>query len=436
MNENAVERKLAAIMVADVVGYSRMMGDDEAGTLAALTRYRREFVDPAILEHRGRIVKTTGDGLLLEFASVVDAVRCAIALQQGMAEINGGLPDSRRMTFRIGVNIGDVIVQDRDLFGDGVNVAARLQAFAEPGGICVSRAANEQIRGKIDVSFVEAGSHQFKNIARPVEVLALSAEVIAGLPRAPVLARVPAVSPRSPMGETQLWPRRTAIIAVLVGGVCLVGAATALFLWRNATRDLAKQLDPILSQALAKSTTKARRTLISEYIALGPHRAFALAPKAQSRWWTGDWPTPEVAEEKVLERCQLTFDEPCTLLAVDEAMIAAGSDGSRAPRDMPRMHYSGKFDPAQVPGVRPAISTRVDVVGYASAPGPKAAAIHARGLLILVAGASSQRQAEEQALKNCNDDPSRKAVDGPCYLYAVDNRVVLTERRTTPISPP
>jgi adenylate cyclase len=162
MNENAVERKLAAIMVADVVGYSRMMGDDEAGTLAALTRYRREFVDPAILEHRGRIVKTTGDGLLLEFASVVDAVRCAIALQQGMAEINGGLPDSRRMTFRIGVNIGDVIVQDRDLFGDGVNVAARLQAFAEPGGICVSRAANEQIRGKIDVSFVEAGSHQFR----------------------------------------------------------------------------------------------------------------------------------------------------------------------------------------------------------------------------------------------------------------------------------
>ncbi|WOJ90405.1 adenylate/guanylate cyclase domain-containing protein [Methylocapsa polymorpha] len=432
MNEPTVERKLAAIIVADVVGYSRMMGDDEAGTLAALTRYRREFVDPTILEHRGRIVKTTGDGLLLEFASAVDAARCAIALQQGMAEINAGLPESRRITFRIGVNIGDVIVQDHDLFGDGVNVAARLQAFAEPGGICVSRAANDQIQGKIEASFADAGSHQFKNIARPVEVLALSAEAIAGMPRAAAAAG----SPRSSTGETRLWPRRTAIIAVLVVSLCLAGAAAALFLGRNAKKDLSKELDPILSQALPKSTTKARRTLISEYVALGPHRAFALAPKAQSRWWTGDWPTPETAEEKVLERCQLTFDEPCALLAVDEAIIAAGSDGSRASRDMPRIHYSGMFDPAQVPGVRLATSARVDVTGYAAAPGPKAAAIHARGLLILATGASSQRQAEEQALKNCNDDPSRKAVDGPCYLYAADNRVVLTERSTTPISPP
>jgi hypothetical protein len=409
-----------------------MMGDDEAGTLAALTRYRREFVDPTILAHRGRIVKTTGDGLLLEFTSVVDAAHCAIALQQGMAEINAGLPESRHITFRIGVNIGDVIVQDRDLFGDGVNVAARLQTFAEPGGICVSRAANDQIRGKIDLSFAETRSHQFKNIMRPIEVLLLSAEAIAGMPRAPV----PAGASISHVRATQLWPRRRAIIAVLLGSLCLIGAVMALLLGVNATKDLAKELDPVLSQALAKSTPKARRTLISEYVALGPHRAFALAPKAQSRWWTGDWPTSDAAEEKVLERCQLAFDEPCALLAVDESMIAAGSDGSRALRDMPRTHYSGMFDPAQVPGVRPAITTRVDVVGYVSAPGPKAAAIHARGLLTLVTGASSQRQAEEQVLKNCNDNPSRKAIDGPCYLYAVDNRVVLTERRTAPVSPP
>src|SRR5437588_13084948 len=141
MSEARVQRRLAAIMAADVAGYSRLMGADEEGTLAALKQLRRDLADPKIKEHRGRIVKTTGDGLLVEFASVVDAVRCAVEVQREMAARNASVPAERRIDFRIGVNLGDIIIDDNDIFGDGVNVAARLEALAEPGGICVSRAA-------------------------------------------------------------------------------------------------------------------------------------------------------------------------------------------------------------------------------------------------------------------------------------------------------
>jgi adenylate cyclase len=161
-------RKLAAILAADVVGYSRLMGVDEEGTLARLRAHRRALVDPKIKEHHGRIVKTTGDGMLVEFASVVDAVRCAVEVQRGMAERNAGVPQDKRIEFRIGINLGDIIVQDKDIFGDGVNVAARLEALAEPGGICVSRAACDQVRDKLGFSFEDIGEQAVKNIARPI----------------------------------------------------------------------------------------------------------------------------------------------------------------------------------------------------------------------------------------------------------------------------
>ena len=137
MAEERIARRLAAILAADVVGYSRMMGADEEGTLAALKAIRRELGDPKIAEHRGRIVKTTGDGILVELPSVIEAVSCAVAVQQGMAERNAGTLQDRRIGFRIGVNLGDIIVEDGDIFGDGVNVAARLEGLAQPGGICV-----------------------------------------------------------------------------------------------------------------------------------------------------------------------------------------------------------------------------------------------------------------------------------------------------------
>src|SRR5262249_22933443 len=168
MSERRAERRLAAILAVDVAGYSRLMGRDEEGTLAALRSIRREVGDLKIAEHRGRIVKTAGDGWLVEFASVVDAVRCAVEVQREMIARNTSIAVERRIEFRMGINVGDIIVEDGDIFGDGVNIAARLEALAEPGGICISAAAHEQVRDKVDFLFKDAGEHQVKNIARPV----------------------------------------------------------------------------------------------------------------------------------------------------------------------------------------------------------------------------------------------------------------------------
>ena len=170
MAEERVQRRLAAILAADVAGYSRLMGVDEEGTLSALKELRRELADPKIKEHRGRIVKTTGDGLLVEFASVVDAVRCAVEVQFEMAERNAGMPEEQRIQFRIGINLGDIIKDGRDIHGDGVNIAARLEALAEPGGICVNRVVRDQVRDKLDFAFEDAGEQRVKNIARPLRV--------------------------------------------------------------------------------------------------------------------------------------------------------------------------------------------------------------------------------------------------------------------------
>jgi adenylate cyclase len=171
MSEGRVERRLAAVLAADVAGYSRLMGEDEAGTLARLRTHRRELIDPKIAAHRGRIVKTTGDGMLVEFPSVVEAVACAAAMQRSMAERNAAIPEDQRIEFRVGIHQGDIIVEDGDIFGDGVNLAARLEGLAEPGGICVSARVRSDAMGKVeDVAFDDLGDQQVKNIARPVHV--------------------------------------------------------------------------------------------------------------------------------------------------------------------------------------------------------------------------------------------------------------------------
>jgi adenylate cyclase len=161
-------RRLAAILAADVAGYSRLIGADEGGTLQALKAIRAELIDPTIAAHNGRLVKTTGDGLLVEFGSVVDALRCATEVQAGIAQRNAPTPADKRVEFRIGINVGDIVVEDGDIFGDGVNVAARLEALAEPGGICVSARVQEDAVGKLDLSFEDLGEQALKNIARPV----------------------------------------------------------------------------------------------------------------------------------------------------------------------------------------------------------------------------------------------------------------------------
>jgi TolB-like protein/class 3 adenylate cyclase/Tfp pilus assembly protein PilF len=173
MAEERVQRRLAAILAADVAGFSRSMGIDEEGTLAQLKAHRRDLVDPKVNEYQGRIVKTVGDGILVEFASVVDALRCAIDIQHAMVARNADVRPEKRIEFRIGINVGDIIVDGGDIYGDGVNVAARLEGLAEPNGICVSRRVLEDARGKLDASFEDAGEQQLKNIAWPVQVYRL-----------------------------------------------------------------------------------------------------------------------------------------------------------------------------------------------------------------------------------------------------------------------
>ena len=166
-------RRLAAILAADVVAYSRLMGVDEEGTLERLKAIRRELGDLKIAEHRGRIVKTTGDGLLVEFASVVDATRCAVEVQAAMAERNASIPTDERIEFRIGINLGDIIIDDGDIFGDGVNIAARLEAVSEPGGICISGTVRDHIGDRLDLAFEDMGEQALKNIVRPVRAFAI-----------------------------------------------------------------------------------------------------------------------------------------------------------------------------------------------------------------------------------------------------------------------
>ena len=170
MAEDRIQRRLAAIISADVVGYSKMMGQDEAGTLARLNSLRSEFLHPKIAEHGGRIVKTTGDGTLIEFASAVDAVSHAMDVQRGIAERNSGLPDDQRIFLRLGINVGDIIIEGEDIFGDGVNVAARIEAMDDPGGICISARMHDYVGSRLDIAFDDLGRQAMKNIAEPVHV--------------------------------------------------------------------------------------------------------------------------------------------------------------------------------------------------------------------------------------------------------------------------
>ncbi len=208
MAEDEVTRRLTTIAAADVAGYSRLVSKDEEGTLSALRSYRAELIDPKISEFHGRIANTAGDSLLIEFPSVVEALRCCMDIQRSIAERNADIPRDRQIEFRIGINLGDVIEQDGDLLGAGVNVAARLEGLAEPGGICISRAARDQVRDLLDVMLEDMGEVEVKNITRPVRTFR-------------VLAEGAAVSPARGKFSSQ-WPKAaalTVVAAVIIGGL-------------------------------------------------------------------------------------------------------------------------------------------------------------------------------------------------------------------------
>ena len=217
MRQERIRRRLAAILVADVAGYSRLMGQDEADTLRRLKALQRDLVDPSVREHGGRIVKTSGDGILIEFPSAVDAVNHAVRVQRAMAGRNADVLPERRIEFRVGINLGDVIADEEDIHGDGVNVAARLQALAEPGGLAVSGSIHDQVRDRLALTFEDCGEQEVKNIARPVRVFALSPATIAALPDAPDAEQAPERAMRHPLGL--LLPLGALVAAVLIAAI-------------------------------------------------------------------------------------------------------------------------------------------------------------------------------------------------------------------------
>ena len=201
-----MERRLTAILAADVVGYSRLMGANESGTLAALKALQTDFIDGKIAEHQGRTVKLTGDGMLVEFPSVVNAVACAADVQRGMRDRNAGVPQERRIEFRIGVNLGDIIVEGDDIFGDGVNVAARLESIAKPGGITISGSVRDQVGNRLDLAFEDMGEQTLKNIERPVRVYSVDLTGPAARDPADVAA-----APQEQLGKGKAFNRRPAV---------------------------------------------------------------------------------------------------------------------------------------------------------------------------------------------------------------------------------
>ncbi len=210
MEPRGDKRRLAAILAADMVDYARLMEADESGTLARLKAHRTELIDPAIQKNNGRLIKTTGDGMLVEFASVVDAVQCAAEIQRRMARRNADMPDDRRIDFRIGINLGDIIVEDEDVYGDGVNIAARLETLAEPGGICLSGPAYDQLKAKLDLGYADLGEKKLKNISEPVRVYRVElGEDGTGAPR---------LSARSPAGRWRWAAAAAVLVALLAGG--------------------------------------------------------------------------------------------------------------------------------------------------------------------------------------------------------------------------
>src|SRR5580700_2154820 len=229
-------RKIAAILVADVVGYSRLAGADEDRTLSRLRALRSDLIDPAVADHHGRIVKPTGDGLIAEFRSVVEAVRCAVAMQNGLIERNVGVADDRRIDFRIGIHLGDVVEEaDGDLMGDGVNIAARLERIAKPGAICLSEDAYRQMIGRLDMEVTDLGQVELKNIERPIRVYSLQV----GVPAQAKAATEPLENPLKPKPRSALLPLIAGIVAVVV----IVGGAW-YFLAGNRTAPVASNAAP------------------------------------------------------------------------------------------------------------------------------------------------------------------------------------------------
>ena len=432
MAEPAPQRRLAAIVAADLVGYSGLMERHESGTLAALKAVRRDVVDPAIAAHRGHIIKTTGDGLLIEFPSVTDAVVAAVRIQRGLATPAAGPPGNQPLAYRIGINIGDVIVEDGDIYGDGVNIAVRLEGLCQPGGVVVSRGAFEQMREAPFAGFADRGEAQVKNIARPVALLELTPGVIALIP-VEVLSGTGSTGDIAQANGAKRW-----LWALVTAGVLgLAGAALSIGLWLGALAPARPPADlrATLSELLPTAPREEIERIVKLFGEAQPHRAFAMEPLSGRHRWTASWPTLEIAEEKALEECELSFGKPCVIVASDNSILPTDAAGHRPARGAQVLHYAGPVRVDRIPIVRQPVLQRADVTGYAAAKDFKAMAIHPKGELTVVTGAASQAEAEQKALTTCNEGGAAQDAFGRCFLYASGDQVVLPLRKIKPMTP-
>lgn len=329
MKEAGIERRLAAILAADVAGYSRLMGADEVATLRALKAHRRELVDPGIARHRGRIVKTTGDGMLAEFASIVDAVGCAVAIQRGMIERNRAVPADKQIVLRIGINVGDIIIDGDDIFGDGVNVAARLEALCEPGGLCISRGANEQIRDKLSLAFADLGEQTVKNIARSIGVFGLAAADIATLPREG-LPEFPAEVAAAPAPPEQQIRFCRSTDGVQIAYSC-IGQGPPLVKTGNWMTHLEKDLESPIWRQLWRDL--ARDHLLVRYDA----RAMGLS----------DWEVDDISLDAFVRDLEAVVDaaglERFDLLGISQGCAVSIAYAARHPERVRRLALYGGF---------------------------------------------------------------------------------------------
>jgi class 3 adenylate cyclase len=452
MRQSTEQRRLLAVVVADIVSYSRLMAENEADTFYRLKDFQTSLITPALERNHGHVVKWTGDGFLATFDSAVDAVRAAVEIQSGAASAGASADDNRRIRFRIGINSGDVIVVPGDVYGDTVNVAARLEALAVPGGICISRGVRDTVRGKFSVDFEDRGELAVKNIPDPVGAFNVRFDPIAWtMSRDTAPSRAPS---RVPLG---IRPRYLggAAIALVVAAIAigstwyfLAGPASdpaRIEAVRQPSAPVATaNLGPAPSRAelIARSAAvapslpaKAREEMASGYENSRAHRAQAVSVEPAGHWRAADRPTAENAEESALENCQLFYGQPCVLLAVD-GIVQPNPPGDSWPRrDMARVGYAGTFDPERIPGVAPGIREREDIVKYRSAPSPKAVAMTPRGdRVFTIVGAASQHAAEQEVLGACNAEPGRGRLSTTCFLYAAADRVVLALRLTAPLT--
>jgi adenylate cyclase len=466
-----MKRKIAAIMAADIAGYSKLVAEDEEETLRRLAAYRA-VIDDFITKAGGRIFNTAGDAVLAEFPSVVEAVRCAIDVQESLRTRNLAYPSSRQMNFRIGITIGDVVERDGDLLGDGVNIAARLEGLAQVGGICISRAVHEQVANKLSVQFEDIGEQQVKNIPTPVYAYMLQLRAEDGLKAAAAQKRVSLPASR------WKWPAALALAGVGAIAAAIAYPPVASYLrpvWttqreasptapapnRRTSRPLQRQAveggptspaasapaPPSPTQSAINPTTlaatltamltlapAARDDLVTVFEGARAHKALVGVPGTNRHWRVVGRPSGEFAQERALEGCQVWSNQPCALIALDDLVAAEPTDGKWPIHDMPRIHYTGTFDPERIPSALRGMRERADVAGYRNAPGSKAAAFHPSGRIFTVTNAESQRAAEERALAECNADPPRNGQNGPCFLYATGDQVILPQRRSTPIA--